>query len=46
MTRATCTACGKMAYLKGNSPQGTEYWFIKDAIRELINKLKGHKCVK
>ena len=44
MTKATCSKCKKIVYLTGLSPEGIEYWSIKDSIKELLDKLKRHKC--
>ena len=46
MSKATCTRCGYVAKLEGESPQGNEFWKIPDAIKFLIDKIKNHKCVK
>lgn len=43
MTKATCSKCGYMVELTEKSPQGTDYWEIKDAIKFLIDKLE-HDC--
>ena len=40
MTKATCQKCGKTAHLTEKSPEGTEYWTIKDAMKKLIEKVK------
>lgn len=44
MTKATCSKCNYVVELDGQSPEGTEYWSIDDAIKYLIIKQKEHKC--
>lgn len=44
MSKATCTKCGFEALLIDKSPEGTDFWTIKDAMRNLIEQIKCHKC--
>lgn len=46
MSKAICSKCGFIVNLEGTSPEGTDVWSIKDAIRYLIDKQKEHKCKK
>ena len=40
MSKATCSRCGHEVFLVGDK----EFWTIAEAMRELIDKMKLHKC--